>query len=98
MAALESEAEFLNRLEELGLAAEQDVFVAKGWATFGKFAFSTSYVPGTPDDQRYVEDVLIPVLGDRAHPKAASLRRLYFESYTMTVAELRRKLELKFTS
>jgi hypothetical protein len=65
----------------------------KGWETMANFAFSTSYAPGQADDSNFIEGVLVPILGDGASPQAAALRRLFFESYTMNVAEMRRKLE-----
>ena len=80
MAAIDSEVEFQARLETLGLERYSDDIKARGWGTFGTLAFATSYVPGQPDDRRFIEDVVTPILGRQDHPLAAQLRRLFFEA------------------
>ena len=61
---------------------------ALGWDTLGNFAFSCSYVPGSPDDASFISGVVVPILGDD-HTKAAALRRLFFEAYTIAAADLK---------
>ncbi|CAE7304283.1 unnamed protein product [Symbiodinium sp. CCMP2592] len=65
----------------------------KGWGTFANFAFSTSFIPGQGEDSVFVRDVVVAVLGSSDHASAAALRRLHFESYTLTAAELKRQTE-----
>ncbi|CAL1131323.1 unnamed protein product [Cladocopium goreaui] len=44
-------------------------------------------------DDDFDSKVSVPVLGSSAHPEAALLRRLLFESYTLTATELKRKAD-----
>ena len=78
-------------MEALGLEAYAEEFRNKGWGSYGTFAYASSYTPGNPDDSKFLEDVVTKLLGDPDHPKKATLRRLYFESYTVATAELRRR-------
>ena len=49
--------------------------------------------PGQISDDDFDAKVAIPVLGSAGHAEAALLRRLLFESYTLTATELRRKTD-----
>jgi hypothetical protein len=94
MSAIESEAVFRNRSLAMGLVqADLDAMRIKGWVTFSRFAFASSFIPGQGDDATFVTNVVELVLGDRNHARASILRRLYFESYTLTAADLRSKVE-----
>ncbi len=66
---------------------------AKGLTTLASYAFSSAYIPGNVDDRAFREAVLIPVLGSADHVEAAPMRRLLFESYTLSAAELRSRLD-----
>jgi hypothetical protein len=93
-ATVDSEAVFDGRMTDIGLsAAEQAQIRLLGWTTHAKFAFSSSYAPGQADDHPFLERVVTPVLGAPDHPSAAMLRRLLFESYTLSVQQLRSQLE-----
>ena len=83
--ALESAALFKKKVSQFGLNEYQDQFVALGWTNLAEFAFSANYQPGSPDDTPFIDEVVIPILGDANHPKKASLRRLFFEAF-MTMA------------
>ena len=94
MSYVDSEVVFRARCDEIKLT--EDTFLAlraKGWATFGSYAFSVSTNPGQISDEDFDSKVAIPVLGSSAHAEAALLRRLLFESYTLTATELRRKTD-----
>lgn len=94
MSYVDSEVVFKARCDEIRLS--DDVYLAlkqKGWATFGSYAFSVSTNPGQISDDDFDAKVAIPVLGSSAHAEAALLRRLLFESYTLTATELRRKTD-----
>ena len=94
MAAVDSEAVFLSRCLLMGLSlADFNALKAKGWNTFAQFGFASSYIPGQTDDSKFVTDVIEAILGQADHPKSSTLRRLYFESYTLTASDLRSKLE-----
>ena len=94
MTVLESKAVFLGRAKHMGVS---DVTLAalerRNWAALGSYAFSSSYVPGSGDDRSFREQVLIPVLGSADHVEASALRRLLFEAYTLSAAELRGRLD-----
>ena len=51
MAAIESEASFVNRAKAIGVSqAVIDLLLAKDLKTFGSFAFCCPHVPGTADE------------------------------------------------
>eukprot|EP00971_Amphidinium_carterae_P325687 6456083-Amphidinium_carterae.1 len=94
MALITSEAEFKARATQLGLSTEQwERLRGKGWNTYATFAFSSGYTPGAADDTQFIDKVVIPVLGDAQHAKAAVLRFLVHESYGLAAAELKSKIE-----
>ena len=56
MTGLEFKAVSAERAREIGVtAAELRVIESKGWATYGAFAFATTYVPGAADDSRLMK-------------------------------------------
>ena len=91
--SVDSRACFEERVNELELGAHLARLFELGWTTHGRFAFSSDYVPGSGDSTQFNLDVVIPVLGRDDHPDKALLRRLFFDSYTLSVNELRRRLE-----
>ena len=95
-AALDSPALFRERMSNLGITPEQqENFEQRGWNTFGEFAFSTAYQPGGGDENVFVRDVLVPILGaDSAdHRQVPAVRRLFFESFTMVAADMKARVE-----
>jgi len=99
MAALiESTAVFETRAKAIGLS---DAVIASakalGWSSLGAFAFSCAYTPGVGSDESFKKDVVEALLGaDPADPRrtqTASLRRLFFEAYTLVAANLKSKVE-----
>ena len=94
MALVDSKVVFKARCNEIGLAGMTcDELKRRGWNTFGNFAFSVSTNPGQVTDRDFETKIAAPVLGDAAHVDAPKLRRLLFESYTMTASELKRKVD-----
>lgn len=92
MSYVDSEVVFKARCDEIKLADTTfQALKAKGWSTFGSYAFSISTNPGQISDADFDSKVSVPVLGAANHAEAALLRRLLFESYTLTATELRRK-------
>ncbi|CAK9055714.1 unnamed protein product [Durusdinium trenchii] len=62
-------------------------------ATFGQFAFVSSFQPGSPDETPFVT-ALTKVLGEPPSPgDLAGWRRLFFESHTLTMSDLRSRLD-----
>lgn len=94
MSVVDSEVVFAARCKEIGLDEPTIASLsAKGWKTFGSYAFSISTNPGVVSDTDFDEKIAVPVLGSATHESAAKLRRLLFESYTLTASELKRRAE-----
>ena len=94
MSVVDSKAAFAARCAKIGLPdGVVETLDKKGWGTHATFAFSTAVVPGSGDDSKFVKEVLEPILGSATHEQAANLRRLHFESYTLTAADLKRQTE-----
>ena len=96
MATIESEAYFDARLATIRVSAPTIAKMkTRGWSTLGDFAYASSYVPGQGADTAFCTGVLEVLLGDTYadSPDAPKLRRLYFESHTLSVADLRRRTE-----
>ena len=78
----------LYRLKDLGLTDFNEVLSARGWNTLAGLAFSAGSPGFSSIDAALDERVIIPVLGSADHIRAAQLRRLYFEAYTVAAAEM----------
>ena len=96
--AVDSEAVFIQRLSELGLTERAERFKTLGWRTHGLFAFALpAGGSGVVNEDDFVRTIVRPVfeLADDAPlpPAAAAVRRLWFESHTITVGDLRQKVE-----
>lgn len=92
---LDSEAVLKNRAKEIGLS---DAICARldalGWNTYGKLAFASNFQPGQIDETpliRLAEEIT------QTRPPTPSvlplIRRLVYESYTLTAADLKSKIE-----
>ena len=94
MSLVDSTAVFENRALAIGLTKPTvDALARRGWVTHATFAFSVATNPSAGDDQAFVDGVLTPILGRDDHVDAPKLRRLFFESHTLTAADLRRKVD-----
>ena len=94
MSLVDSTAVFGNRALSIGLTNPTvEALARRGWVTHATFAFSVATNPSTGDDQAFVDEVLVPILGRGDHIDAPKLRRLFFESHTLTAADLRRKVD-----
>lgn len=94
MTLVDSEVVFKARCDEIGIGpATFSALQNRGWATFGSYAFSVTTNPGQLSDADFDSKIAVPVLGAVARQDAARLRRLLFESYTLTASELNRKAE-----
>ena len=91
--ALDSSAVFQQRLVQLGLDAFKVQFTNEGWTTMGEFAFSAAFSPGNADETVFNAQVVAKVLGDSGHVKRVAVKRLFYESYTMMVSEMKHKVE-----
>ena len=94
MSLVDSNAVFESRALAIGISQDTvNALGLRGWVTHATFAFSGATNPGTGDDQPFIDGVLIPILGREDHVDAAKLRRLFYESHTLTAADLRRKVD-----
>ena len=91
----DSEAYFKGRVETLGLGDVWDEFESRGWTTAGAFAFASAYCPpqGMVDEAPFLTGVVQPLLGDPNSDRKLNVRRLYFESYTVYSADLKRRID-----
>ena len=96
-ASLDSIAVFTQRAKEVGFSDEDVQRVRdEGVASLAKFGFACRFAPGNTDETPLV-DLGKTIFNADPVPtsKMSALRRLYFEAYTLSAAELRRKLESK---
>ena len=93
--AVDSEAYFKGRVQQLGLEVHYEKFISEGrkWGTLGRFAFASWWQPNSPNPEVFIKDVIVPILGDEAHPDRDQLRRLYFEAYAAVSGDIARRTE-----
>lgn len=89
--SLDSAAVFQRRLVELKLSHLTNQFTERGWDSMGAFAFSCAHAPGSSDDTSFINEVVIPILGDPGHVMKPQLRRLFFEAFTMAALDVQRR-------
>ncbi|CAE7821922.1 unnamed protein product, partial [Symbiodinium necroappetens] len=65
----------------------------RGWSTFANFAHAPTATPGTAGAEAAVKIVLDAILGDSFAAHEAALRRLHWEAWTLTAADLKRKVD-----
>ncbi len=94
-ASLDSVAVFEERAKEVGFRADDIARIKnEGIGTLAKFGFACKYSPGQQDESSLAELGKTIFAEDPVSvSRMAALRRLYFEAYTLSAAELRRKLE-----
>ena len=89
--SLDSKAVFAAKVKALGLGDFLDAMREQGYETFGEFAFAENF-QGTADDTKWIKKVAEPILKENMR-KLPALRRLFFESYTLMQAEMRKEIE-----
>eukprot|EP00435_Cladocopium_sp_Y103_P016169 s6141_g4.t1 len=93
MSMVDSTAVFEGRARVIGISdAIINAMGLRGWTTHATYAFSVATQPGV-DEQAFIDGVVTPILGAPEHVDAPKLRRLFFESHTLTAADLRRKVD-----
>ena len=90
-----STAFFKDACTQNGLADLYDKMVGFGWSTLGRFAFSSAYVPGQIDESAFVKGVVVRLGLTEDDMRISGLRRLFFEAYTTSASELRRRANLQ---
>ena len=94
MSLVDSNAVFESRALAIGIPQPTiNALATRGWVTHATFAFAVATNPAAGDDQNFIDGVLVPILGNEGHVDAPKLRRLFYESHTLTSADLRRKVE-----
>ena len=68
MAILDSSAVFVARIRQFGLESLLPAIQNNGWGTWGDFAFSTTWIPGTPDDSAFYSEVVHVLIGEAPQP------------------------------
>ena len=93
MSTIDSKAIFNAKMRSLSLGDLLEAFEGNGWTTISSFAFATpANFAGTPvDEATFRELILTPLFGEGIDPRVPSIRRLHFECYSQTIAELHRK-------
>ena len=91
---LDSEAAFIDRAQQIGLERWViDKIRQKKFATFGRLAFGFAYSPQSSDEaplREFLTNLLDEAPSD---DQLASLRRLFFESHTMALTDVRQRVE-----
>ena len=87
--ALDSPAAFNERVNELGLGAHLAKFHSIKWTTMATLAFSSPQ----QDEAAFKKNILEPGLGSAEHADHNLLRRLWFEAFVMSAADLKRRSE-----
>ena len=91
--ALDSAASFKARMRDLGLPqTHQDAFEGRNVRTFAAFAFISPYQPNSQDEKPFV-DALTDILGVAPGDHLPKYRRLFYESHTMAIQDLRVRLD-----
>ena len=94
--ALDSEATFRERVVDRGLGAHLTHFESLGWRTLSDLVYATNYSPQGSDaasEQMFTDDIITKGLGSPTHIDRPRLRRLFFEAFALTAADLRRQVE-----
>ena len=93
--ALDSVASFKARMRDLGLPqAHMDSFEARNVKTFASFAFISPYQPSSQDEKPFT-DALTDILGADPADYLPTYRRLFYESHTMAIQDLRLRLDTR---
>ena len=91
---VDSEAVFVGRALAMGVPQPAvDSILQAGYRSMNAFAFSANWVPGAVDDTPFVNAVALMLGAAPDGFTLSSLRRLFFESYTLSASELRARIE-----
>eukprot|EP00435_Cladocopium_sp_Y103_P062683 s616_g24.t1 len=94
MSLTDSEPNFKSRCSALGITdAVVTLLVNSGINTIAKYAFSSSYVPGMPDETPFTASIQTALGRAPTVGELASLRRLFHECYALTASELKAHAE-----
>ena len=95
-ASLDSVAAFAERAQQIGVSQEMLQYLkASGFDTYGKLGFAVTHSPQSNDDtafQQFVQDVWQGA-DEIPRNQVAAMRRLFFESHTLALSEIRFRVE-----
>ena len=90
---LDSEAAFAARAEHMGLDRWIiEKFRQKKFGTFGKLAFAFTYSPQNATDEPLRQFLTTLLEEEPSNDQLAALRRLFFESHTMALTDVRQRV------
>lgn len=90
----DSEPVFTDRAKAAGLSEDVIKLVHDaGFKSLSKFAFSSSYIPGSGDDSAFVKTLRAVLNREATLGELASFRKLLHESYSLVTAEMKQQLE-----
>lgn len=93
-AGIESTAVFRARALQVGVSVDiLDLFAVSGVSTMGSFAFCSAFQPGNPDETAFVAVVERMLTRPALVGEMANIRRLYYESHTVLLAEMKGRVE-----
>lgn len=96
---LDSTASFKARALEIGMSeALYNLLRDNGVSTYGSFAFVCAYVPGQGDEQILMDATETLIHRALSPPEKIVVRRLFFESHTMSIADMKQRFEREDTS
>ena len=61
---VDSVADFRAGVAKCGLEAKYDIFVERKWDTYAKFAFASSFQPGSADETPFLKQIVKAITGD----------------------------------
>ena len=94
MAFADSKPVFKDRATSAGLSEEiYKHLTDSGLDTLSKFAFASSYVPGSGDDTEFVKTLRTVLERDATLSELACFRKLLHESYSLVTQEMKQQLE-----
>ncbi len=91
--AVDPEAAFKSRALELGISEIHfNLLAGRNVKSFAAFAFVSAYQPNSQDEKPFV-DALTDILGAPPGDMLPVYRRLFYESHTLAIQDLRTRLE-----
>lgn len=94
MSFADSQPVLEDRAKAAGLSEDiVQAVVDEGFNSLSKFAFSSSYVPGSGDDTAFTKTIRAVLKRDATLGEMASFRKLLHEAYSVVTQEMKQQLE-----
>ena len=96
---LDSTASFKARALEIGMSEGlYNLFRENGVETYGAFAFICPYAPGQGDETVLIDATEAIIRRPLTAAEKIVVRRLFFESHTMAIADMKQRFEREDTA